>query len=186
MQSKQVQLEQQFAARRQQLEQEALQRRQQLDQEALELKRQLSELHERNRLQSVHELEQIRNEGIKLQKEAQSEAERIHHDALQFRQQTQQQCESLIQRTRHDAAAVPDGANRYAEQTLGELEQRLKEMAQVVLAGRQELVKIQMIRPENSHNESDASDMKNENGKPVKMNKARRAASRFRSMKGTG
>merc|ERR1712097_20741 len=111
---------------------------------------QLAEHHERSRQQSAQELEQIRNEGVKLQKEAQSEAERIHHDALQFRQQTQQQCESLIQRTRHDAASAGDGANRYAEQTLGELEQRLKEMAQVVLAGRQELVKIQMIRPDSA------------------------------------
>ena len=164
MQSKQVQLEQQCAARRQQLEQEALQRRQQLDQEALELKRQLAEHHERSRQQSAQELEQIRIQGVKLQTEAQSEAERIHHDALQFRQQTQQQCESLIQRTRHDAASVQDGANRYAEQTLGELEQRLKEMAQVVLAGRQELVKIQMIRPDSSAPAADTSELEKPSG----------------------
>nr|MCH9772539.1 hypothetical protein [Cyanobacteriota bacterium] len=149
-------------------------------------KRQLAEHHERSRQQSAQELEQIRSEGVKLQKEAQSEAERIHHDALQFRQQTQQQCESLIQRTRHDAASVQDGANRYAEQTLGELEQRLKEMAQVVLAGRQELVKIQMIRPDSSAPETETSEAKNRQGKAVTMNKARRAASRLRSMKGTG
>ena len=92
----------------------------------------------------------------------------------------------MIQRTRHDAASVQDGANRYAEQTLGELEQRLKEMAQVVLAGRQELVKIQMIRPESSAAETDSSETQNRQGKTVAMNKARRAASRLRSMKGTG
>ena len=100
-------------------------------------------------------------------------------------QQTQQQCESLIQRTRHDAASVQDGANRYAEQTLGELEQRLKEMAQVVLAGRQELVKIN-IRPDSSAPETETPEAKNRQGKAVTMNKARRAASRLRSMKGTG
>ena len=91
----------------------------------------------------------------------------------------------MIQRTRHDAASVQDGANRYAEQTLGELEQRLKEMAQVVLAGRQELVKIQMIRPDSAP-ETESSEPKNRQGKAVSMNKARRAASRLRSMKGTG
>ena len=92
----------------------------------------------------------------------------------------------MIQRTRHDAASVQDGANRYAEQTLGELEQRLKEMAQVVLAGRQELVKIQMIRPDSSAPETETPEAKNRQGKAVTMNKARRAASRLRSMKGTG
>ena len=114
-------------------------------------------------------------------REAQSEAERLHQDSLQFRQQTQQQCESLIQRSRQEAASVQDGANRYAEQTLGELEQRLKEMSQVVLAGRQELVKIQTGRsetptPVNEMNES----------KAVPISRARRSSARMRQMKGTG
>ena len=116
---------------------------------------------------------------MRLQKEAQSEAERLHQDALQFRQQTQQQCESLIQRSRQEASSVQDGANRYAEQTLGELEQRLKEMAQVVMAGRQELVKIQTGRTEAPINETSDS-------KAVPISRARRAASRVRQMKGTG
>ena len=34
------------------------------------------------------------------------EAERIHNDALQFRQQTQQQCESLIQRSRQELSKI--------------------------------------------------------------------------------
>ena len=116
---------------------------------------------------------------MRLQKEARDEAERLHNDALQFRQQTQQQCESLIQRSRQEAASVQDGANRYAEQTLGELEVRLKEMAQVVMAGRQELVKIQTIRPMNE-SQGDGE------GKTVPISRARRAATRLRSMKGTG
>ena len=111
--------------------------------------------------------------------EARDEAERLHNDALQFRQQTQQQCESLIQRSRQEAAGVQDGANRYAEQTLGELEVRLKEMAQVVMAGRQELVKIQTIRP-------DVERQPESDHKTVPISRARRAASRLRSMKGTG
>ena len=82
-------------------------------------------------------------EGQWLQRESQSEAERLHNDALQFRQQTQQQCEALLSRTRQEAAAVQEGANRYAEQVLGELEVRLKELSQVVLGGRRELVRLQ-------------------------------------------
>ena len=88
-------------------------------------------------------------------------------------------CETLIQRSRQEAANVQDGANRYAEQTLGELEQRLKEMAQVVLAGRQELVKIQISRPEPSEHEA-------KDGKTVPISRARRAASRVRQMRGMG
>ena len=118
-------------------------------------------------------------EGLRLQKEAQTEAERLHQDALQFRQQTQQQCETLIQRSRQEAGNVQDGANRYAEQTLGELEQRLKEMAQVVLAGRQELVKIQTGRQESSNVEA-------KEGKTVPISRARRTASRIRQMRGMG
>ena len=118
-----------------------------------------------------------RREGLRLQKEGRDEAERIQNDALQFRQQTQQQCEALISRTRQEAANVQDGANRYAEQTLGELEVRLKEMGQVVMAGRQELVKIQSIRSESSVSSESAEQ------KAVPISRARRAASRLRSMK---
>ena len=62
---------------------------------------------------------------------------------MQFRQQTQQQCEALISRSRQEASAIQEGANRYAEQVLGELEGRLQDMGKVVMAGRRELVKLQ-------------------------------------------
>ncbi|HJO78709.1 MAG TPA: hypothetical protein QF784_05270, partial [Prochlorococcaceae cyanobacterium Fu_MAG_134] len=126
-------------------------------------------------------LDQIRDESVRLQKEAQNEAERLHNDALQYRQQTQQQCESLILRSRNEAAGVQDGANRYAEQTLGELEHRLKEIGQVIIAGRQELVKIQTI---SSYEDARASDKSKDKAVPI--SRARRAASRLRPMKGTG
>ena len=67
----------------------------------------------------------------------------MHNDALQFRQQTQQQCDALVSRSRQESATIQEGANRYAEQVLGELEGRLKEMSQVVLGGRRELVRLQ-------------------------------------------
>jgi hypothetical protein len=90
------------------------------------------------------ELEQIRQEGLRIQRESQAEAERLQNDALQFRQQTQQQCDQLVGRTRQEAAGISEGANRYAEQVLGELEGRLKELGQVVAAGRNELVRMQV------------------------------------------
>lgn len=132
-QTRLAQMEQQFAARRQQLEQEVGERN-----------RQLVEQHERNRQQAMTELEQIRQEGLRLQRDSQAEAERLHNDALQFRQQTQQQCDQLVARTRHEAVEISEGANRYAEQVLGELESRIKELAQVVIAGRRELVRFQV------------------------------------------
>jgi cell division septum initiation protein DivIVA len=132
-QSRMAQLEQQFAARRQQLEQEAAERN-----------RSLLEQHERNRQQAMAELEQIRQEGLRVQRESQAEAERLHNDALQFRQQTQQQCDALVGRSRQEASTISEGANRYAEQVLGELEGRLKDLGQVVVAGRRELVRLQV------------------------------------------
>jgi cell division septum initiation protein DivIVA len=127
-----AQLEQQFAARRQQLEQEAAERQ-----------RLLIEQHDRNRQQAMAELEQIRQEGLRVQQASQAEAERLQNDALQFRQQTQQQCDALVARSRQEASGVIDGANRYAEQVLGELETRLRDLSQVVLGGRRELVRLQ-------------------------------------------
>ena len=84
---------------------------------------------------------------MRLQQSSQAEAERVQNDALQFRQQTQQQCEALISRSRQEAATIQEGANRYAEQVLTELEGRLKDMGQVVVAGRRELVRLQAVDP---------------------------------------
>jgi len=70
-----------------------------------------------------------------------------------------------------------------AEQTLGELETRLKEMAQVVLAGRQELVKIQTLKTETPLPRPAAE---SEPEKAVPISRARRAASRLRQIRGMG
>jgi hypothetical protein len=143
-----AQAEQEHQARLAQMEQQFALRRQQLEQESAERNRLLVEQHDRNRQQAMAELEQIRQEGVRVQRDSQVEAERLHNDALQFRQQTQQQCDALVARTRQEAGTIQDGANRYAEQVLGELEGRLKEMSQVVLGGRRELVRLQA--PEHS------------------------------------
>lgn len=146
-QARMAQMEQQYAGRRQQLEQEAQARRQQLEQEAADRGRQLVEQHERARQQAMQELESIRQESLRIQRDSQAEAERLHNDALQFSKQTQQQCDVLIARSRQESNTIQEGANRYAEQVLGELEVRLKELSQVVLAGRQELGRIPIQDP---------------------------------------
>ncbi len=175
-QARMAQLEQQFAVRRQQLEQEAQQRRQQLEQEAAERNRQLLEQHERSRSQALQELEGIRQEGLRIQRDSQAEAERLHADALQFRQQTQQQCDALIARSRQEAATIQEGANRYAEQVLGELEVRLKELSQVVLGGRRELVRLQ-AQDTQAHSRPPEAPIPLEN---AAVDRARRAAGRLR------
>jgi F0F1-type ATP synthase membrane subunit b/b' len=175
-QARLAQFEQQFAGRRQQLEQEAQNRRQHLEQEAAERNRQLLEQHERSRAQALQELEGIRQEGLRIQRDSQAEAERLHADALQFRQQTQQQCDGLIARTRQESAAIQEGANRYAEQVLGELEVRLKELSQVVLGGRRELVKLQAQETAGAARTPEApTPLEN-----VPVNRARRAARNLR------
>jgi len=172
-------MEQQYAGRRQQLEQEAQARRQQLEQEGAERGRQLLEQHERARQQALQELEMIRQEGLRIQRDSQAEAERLHNDALQFSKQTQQQCEAMMARTRQESATIQEGANRYAEQVLGELEGRLQEMGQVVVAGRRELVRLQTVDPTSLIAQ----------GRPVAettvpISRARRAAERLRRVAG--
>jgi cell division septum initiation protein DivIVA len=153
-------MEQQFAGRRQQLEQEAAERQ-----------RLLIDQHDRNRQQAMAELEQIRQEGLRVQQASQSEAERLQNDALQFRQQTQQQCDALVNRSRQEAAAVVDGANRYAEQVLGELETRLRDLSQVVLGGRRELVRMQNPEPQSGGG-----------AEPAQLSKRARVASKLRQL----
>lgn len=145
----------------------------------MEVKRQLGEQHDRARQQSLQELEQIRVEGLRIQRDSQSEAERLQNDALQFRQQTQQQCEALVSRSRQEAAAVQDGANHYAEQVLGELETRLGELSKVVLAGRRELGRIQT-------NETPTGELGQTTTAEAPMSRARRAASRLKQAAGRG
>ena len=86
----------------------------------------------------------LEDSGVSFPENLLTEAERLQNDALQFRQQTQQQCDQLVNRSRQEAAGISEGANRYAEQVLGELEGRLKELGQVVAAGRNELVRLQV------------------------------------------
>ncbi len=179
-QARLVQIEQHFAQRRQQLEQEAQNRFQQLEQEIAERNRQLVEQHERSRLKAAQELESVRQEGLRLKRESQLEAERLHNEALQMRQQTQQQCEALIARTRQESTTTMEGANRYAEQVLGELEGRLKDLTQVVLGGRHELVRLQNKESAPAAGSHPSEPAMNQGVESAGGSRARRVAGRMR------
>ena len=76
-------------------------------------------------------------------------------------------------RSRQEAASVQQGANRYAEQVLGELDSRLQEMAKVVIGGRRELVRLQNTDVELTQPEASES-------KTVSINRVRRSARRIK------
>ena len=81
----------------------------------------------------------------------------------------------MVARSRQESNSIQEGANRYAEQVLGELEVRLKELSQVVLGGRQELGRLQnQERPAPVPTEAVAL------GDNEPVNRARRAAGRMR------
>ncbi len=149
-------LEQDYTTRRDSLENEAINRKNLLEKELKKIKFKYLEQHEINIQQGKKELDQLRYEIVKTKTDAKDEAERIHADALRYRHETQIQCDSLVQQARKDASQVQDGANKYADQTLNELENSLSEITKVVLAGRKELGKIQLIqknhKPQNNKN----------------------------------
>lgn len=117
------QAEQQFAARRSQLEQEYVTRKEQQNQSL-----------EQQRLKALQELERLNQEKIKLKELAQREAEEIQQEMQALRQKTYAHCEEL----KRQAAAARQGADRYARQMLDDLNGKLRELQQVVVAQRQE------------------------------------------------
>ena len=79
----------------------------------------------------------------------------------------------MLLRSRQEAATVQQGANRYAEQVLGELDSRLQEMAKVVIGGRRELVRLQ--NPDVELTQPDSNEHKT-----VPINRLRRSARRVK------
>nr|YP_002048805.1 hypothetical protein PCC_0144 [Paulinella chromatophora]ACB42595.1 hypothetical protein PCC_0144 [Paulinella chromatophora] len=125
------------------IEYKYLARYQVMEQKYNKLKCKLSENNEYFRKQCLAELEKIRNIGSHLQQDSQLELERLHDEVLLFRQKNQFQCETLIQRLRQDSDLINKEVVTYTEQTLGELEERIKEMSRLVLAGRSEILRLQ-------------------------------------------
>jgi hypothetical protein len=83
-----------------------------------------------------------------------------------------------VTRTRQEAATIQEGANRYAEQVLGELEVRLKELSQVVLGGRHELGRLQ--------GQDLAASRPSPSGETLPPSPTRRATNRLRRAVGRG
>ena len=157
MQSRMSQMETSYVLKNQKLEDESLKRRKYLENEDIELRKDLKKRFDNNNNKAIEELERQRQEGQRIHIQYQNEAERIKNEAISIKKQTQQKCDSLLTKARNEAAFIQDGANKYAEQTLVELEKRLIELNKVVLAGKKELGKIPSIRKnrkESSNNQS--------------------------------
>ena len=117
------QAEQQFAARRSQLEQEYITRKEQQNQQL-----------EQQRLQALQELERINQEKAKRKELAQREVEDVRQDMRTLCQKAHAHCEELTRQ----ATATKQGADHYARQVLDELNNKLRDLQQVVCATRQE------------------------------------------------
>ncbi len=143
--SRNMALEKEYAINNQRLEQQLTEKKAQYDQELTELKYNLAKQHEVISKQAMIEVEEIRKEGFRIKQEARNEAERQHLEAMNIRDKTQKKCESALQQARAEASSIQEGANQYADQTLGELELRLNEMTKVIKAGRFELSKIMTL-----------------------------------------
>jgi len=169
-------LEKTYIIKKQRLEDEYINRRKELELECLELNKDLKKRFDNNNQKAIEQLEQFHREGKQIKAESQKEAQKVHNEAINYRQNTQKQCEALILQSRNEAASLQEGANRYAEQTLKELENRLHDINQVVLAGRTELSKIQSI---NSIRHQKGNN--NENNKSVPFTNIRNQASKLKS-----
>ena len=71
---------------------------------------------------------------------------------------------------------MQQGANRYAEQVLGELDSRLQELAKVVIGGRRELIRLQSTDVEASAPSTES--------KTVSINRNRRSGGRIKEAAG--
>ncbi len=145
-QSKLADLENTYTLRRNKLEEEFSNRKRSIELDLIQIKKDLSINHEKQLNMASFELDKIRNETHSLKNVAQAEAERITKDAINYGHRIHQQCESLLLNTRKEAANLKEGANQYADQTLQELEQRVNEINKIVLAGRNEINKLQIIQ----------------------------------------
>ncbi len=151
MQVKISNLETAYSSRKHELEQEYAKRHQKLEQENFILQQNYKKQIEIKNKKAMTELENYHQEAINLQKESQEEAKRIHKEALIHRQTTQQTCESMIVKARQEAFQLQEGAIQYAERTLGELEDKLYKITQIVIAGRNELGKTDSISSNKSN-----------------------------------
>ena len=150
MQTKIIQLENIYSMKKQKLEADSLSQRRKIELDNIELNKDLKKRFDNNNAKAIEQIEKCRQEVILIQRESQKEAERIKNQSIILQQQTQKKCDSLLQNSQNEAANIQEGANRYADQTLRELERRIMEMNQMIIAGRAELDKIRSTNTKRS------------------------------------
>lgn len=123
LQKKIEQTEQQFAAHRSQLEQEYITRKEEQNQQL-----------EQRRLQALQELERINQEKVRRKELTQREIDDMRQDMRTLCQKAHAHCEELTRQ----ATAARQEADRYAQQVLDDLGNKLRDLQQVVCATRQE------------------------------------------------
>ena len=183
-QAKFGQLEKNYSIAKQRLEAEAINHKRKIEIETIQLTNDLKKRFDNQNAKAVEQLEKYRSEGILLQKEAHRQAERIHNESLRIKQHTQQQCEALVSASRNEAELMQDGANKYAEQTLKELEKRIIQMNKIISAGRSELEKLQYLNKEGNRKFTHSN---NNNVKSIPFNRIKNSADKVKeSIKGIG
>lgn len=90
-------------------------------------------------------IQQAEREAQQIRKQIQQECEALHQQTLQEIEQLQNQARQEYEARRREAleeqTAIQEEADRYADNILGDLEQRLGEMMRVVKNGRQQVNK---------------------------------------------
>jgi len=90
-------------------------------------------------------IQQAEREAQQIRKQVQQECEALHQETLQEIEQLQNQARQEYEARRREAleeqTAIQEEADRYADNILGDLEQRLGEMMRVVKNGRQQVNK---------------------------------------------
>ena len=145
MQTRLVEIERQYTIKRQDLENELNERRIILEKELSDRSNKLFEQHEINKSTAIKELDHYRKESNRLRSDTQLEVEQIHKEAIQMRNNTQKQCEIMMEQSRYEASSMKEGANQYADKTLSDLEQKVTDITNIVRSGRIELNKIQTL-----------------------------------------
>ncbi len=154
---KMVDLEKSYNNRKAKLDQDILKRTRKAEIEEQQLRHNLNKRLENNNAKAIEQLELIKEQSINLKKEALKNAENINNEAKSFRENTQRQCEVLILQAKKEASNYQEGAHQYADDTLKELERRLKEINHVVIAGRKELNRIQLETAKRTSNDKTRS-----------------------------
>ncbi len=119
--------------------------------QATEKKRELDEEYLRNKeayinrnkaliYNGLKELESIKQESIRIKKEAEAESNRIKNETKKLMLITQQRCKSKYTNTEHQVASLQICMNDYADKSLSEIENNLKKLLNQVNASRQEII----------------------------------------------